>query len=287
MTLPSLPDHVLAQVQRAVTEPNLGGTPYRIIGELGRGGMGVVYEAADTRLARNVALKVLYSEANLGEARLTARLEHPGIVPVHDAGVLPDGRAWYAMKRVRGQRLDEWLREPRSESSRLLTFLRICEPVSFAHANGVMHRDLKPGNIMIGSFGEVLVLDWGIAQDAAEPAMPAGTPGFMAPEPGSGARVDVYSLGCLLALMAGPRPSRVLRSVVRKCTDADPYRRYSDAGELAADVSRYLDGERVAAHCEALWESGLRIMSRHRALLALVAAYLAMRGLLLFFFSGR
>ena len=94
---------------------------------------------------------------------MLARLEHPGIVPVHDAGLLPDGRAFYAMKRVRGLRLDEHARAvPLAE--RLRAFERICEAVAFAHAHGVIHRDLKPENVMVGPFGEVLVMDWGVAK---------------------------------------------------------------------------------------------------------------------------
>ena len=139
MTVHSLPDAVLRHIRDAVGAPDLEQTPYRLIGEIGRGGMGVVYEVEDTRLARRVALKVLHPGALSEEARLTAQLEHPGIVPVHDAGVLPDGRLWYAMKLVRGQRLDGRFGTGHTEGSRLLTFLRICEPVAFAHANRVIY----------------------------------------------------------------------------------------------------------------------------------------------------
>jgi serine/threonine protein kinase len=97
------------------------------------------------------------------EARILGRLEHPGIVPVHDFGRLPDGRLFYAMKRVRGERLDRWMAGVPVQA-RLAVFLRICEAASFAHAQGVIHRDLKPENVMIGEFGEVLVLDWGVAR---------------------------------------------------------------------------------------------------------------------------
>jgi serine/threonine protein kinase len=264
------------------------------VAEIGRGGMGIVYEVEDTRLERRLALKVLSPELcgdaaaqrMWAEARITAKLEHPGIVPVHDAGVLPDGRVYYAMKLVRGQRLDAWLRTEPPERSRLQTFVRICEPVAFAHSRGVAHCDLKPGNIMIGSFGEVLVLDWGIAQAASGATnTAAGTPGFAPPETGSGARGDVYSLGRVLSLVAGPKPSRVLVSIVGKCTAAEPGGRYADASELADDVGRYLDGERVAAHPEGAIGAALRLAKRHRALLSLVGAYLLMRAVLLFFFS--
>lgn len=148
------------------------GDRYELLDVVGAGGMGVVYLVEDARLERRVAVKVL-KETLLGadararlarEARILARLEHPGIVPVHDVGYLEDGRLYYAMKYVEGRRLDQHLEELRTLPERLRLFARICEPVAFAHAHGVIHRDLKPSNIMLGSFGEVLVLDWGIAK---------------------------------------------------------------------------------------------------------------------------
>jgi serine/threonine protein kinase len=251
--------------------------------------MGIVYEVEDTRLDRRTALKILApgvetDELMWQEARITARLEHPGIVPVHDAGVLADGRAYYAMKLIRGERLDDWLRSPRPERAKLQVFLRICEPVAFAHSSGVVHRDLKPGNIMIGSFGEVLVLDWGLAQARDKPGARGGTPGFAAPEPNSGVRADVYSLGRLLSFLTGPHPSPALLAIIQKCTANDVEQRYADAGKVASDVGRYLDGERVSAHPETLTQAAWRLANRHRTILGLVAAYLLMRALLIFFF---
>src|SRR3954451_12205429 len=155
-----LSDHVLSHLRTIIDFPDLSGTRYRVVEEIGRGGMGVVYQAYDEVLERTVALKVLNGPR---EARTLASLEHPGIVPVHDAGVLPDGRAFYAMKLVQGTRLDRYRAAAPSISDRLRTFLRICEPIAFAHSRGVIHRDLKHENLMIGDFGEVLVLDWGIA----------------------------------------------------------------------------------------------------------------------------
>jgi serine/threonine protein kinase len=156
--------------------PDLSGTRYEIVAELGRGGMGIVYLARDTALDREIALKIVDRgaagtrsdslDALAHEARILARLEHPGIVPVHDFGELPDGRVYYAMKRVRGERFDRWLAAGRDLANSLTVFLRICDAVAFAHAHAVVHRDLKPENVMIGEFGEVLVLDWGIARTA-------------------------------------------------------------------------------------------------------------------------
>src|SRR5262245_22032502 len=159
--------------------PDVSGTRYEIVEELGRGGMGIVYLARDTALDREVALKVADrgDDGTRGEAagllaheaHILARLEHSGIVPVHDFGELPDGRIYYAMKRVRGERLDRWLAAGRDLADRLAVFLRVCDAVAFAHAHGVVHRDLKPENVMIAGFGDVLVLDWGIAVPEAGP----------------------------------------------------------------------------------------------------------------------
>jgi serine/threonine protein kinase len=162
-----LPNSVIDHLREAMDAPDLTGSPYVLGKELGRGGMGIVYEARDSRLGRAVALKVLSPLAASGdavermwrEARILARLEHPGIVPIHDAGMLSDGRAYYAMKLVEGSRLDEYLRAGPSLPELCRIFLRICEPVAFSHARGIVHRDLKPENIMLGKFGEVLVLD--------------------------------------------------------------------------------------------------------------------------------
>jgi eukaryotic-like serine/threonine-protein kinase len=167
-----LSDKTIDRLRAGADEPDLGGTRYRLLERVARGGMGVVYAAEDEKLERRVALKVLDEPGTDGdlanrlmrEARVLARLEHPGIVPVHDVGTLADGRVFYTMKFVEGQRLDKFLEGVESVQDRLRLFLRICEAVAFAHARGVLHRDLKPANIMVGPFGEVLVMDWGLAK---------------------------------------------------------------------------------------------------------------------------
>ena len=167
-----LSNKALERLRDGAETPDLAGTRYRLLERVARGGMGVVYAAADEKLERRVALKVLDVPGNDGdlanrlirEARVLARLEHPGIVPVHDVGTLADGRVFYTMKFVEGQRLDKYIETVASTPDRLRIFLRICDGVAFAHARGVLHRDLKPANIMVGSFGEVLVLDWGLAK---------------------------------------------------------------------------------------------------------------------------
>ena len=235
-----LSNRTVAHLRRVAEWPDLGTTKYRLLGELGRGGMGTVFLAEDVMLERKVALKVVATgiaapeaaKRMLREARILAGLEHPGIVPVHDAGALPDGRVFYAMKRVDGKRLDE-LAPAISLPERLRVFQRICEAVAFAHAHGVVHRDLKPENVMVGPFGEVLVMDWGVARSggafgdrppATGPPPPrptpqtaegsiVGTPDYMAPEQAEGAvertgpRADVFALGGILQfLLGGGRP---------------------------------------------------------------------------------
>lgn len=243
-----LSDKALEKLRSASDEPDLEGTRYRLLEHVARGGMGVVYAAEDEALQRRVALKVLdMTAADAGltqrlmrEARVLARLEHPGIVPVHDVGTLVDGRVFYTMKFVEGRRLDKHIANIESVQDRLRLFLRICDAVGFAHARGVLHRDLKPTNVMVGPFGEVLVMDWGLAKvfadvtkdDATEIAVPngsgtkngndgetaitlttehgtvMGTPGYMSPEQARGdvahldRRSDVYSLGALLRFVA-------------------------------------------------------------------------------------
>jgi eukaryotic-like serine/threonine-protein kinase len=265
-------DRVLARLKLAADLPDLSGTRYRLIEEVGRGGMGVVYSAEDMDLGRQVAIKILDGPE---EARVLASLEHPGIVPVHDVGRLADGRSYYAMKLVRGARLDSYLQRTPYLPDRLRVFQRICEPVAFAHARGVIHRDLKPANIMVGEFGEVLVMDWGT------PGM--GTAAFMAPEQAAGdavdGRADVFALGRILEVLLNPeaRVPKPLTSICQRATEQDRARRYASPLELAADIAAYLDRMPVTAHRESIGEKLLRFGSRNRVLLTLVAAYLAMR----------
>src|SRR5262245_33809242 len=163
-------DSALRRLRDAADAPDLTGTKYEIVGRIGQGGMGTVYRARDRELGREVALKVVrlpegapdIAARMMREARTLARLEHPGIVPVHDVGTLGDGRVFYAMKLVRGAPLDQL--GPTGLAERLRIVERVCEAVAFAHAHGVIHRDLKPQNVMVGPFGEVLVMDWGVAK---------------------------------------------------------------------------------------------------------------------------
>lgn len=225
---------------------------YRVLRELGRGGMGVVYLVHDAVLERELALKLLTSEYDeeqaqrlAREARLTALLDHRAVIPVHDLGRLEDGRLYYTMRRItgvtlsdllRGVQVTSWGELPRDPGVwsvyRLLqAFATACQAVAYAHDHGVVHRDIKPSNIMVGRFGQVYLLDWGLAKQVGAsdeaPALPArraasggeaaggdvtragellGTPVFMAPEQARlggevGSATDVYALGGLLYML--------------------------------------------------------------------------------------
>src|SRR5258708_17852933 len=145
----NLSDSTLDHLREVVDLPDLTGTRYSIEGEVGRGGLGVVYSALDSQLGRRVAIKVLDSG---DEARVIANLEHPAIVPVYEAGTLPDGRAFYAMKLIDGTRLDRYLGEHRSLSDWLRVIERIGEALAVAHNRGVVPRGSKPENVHIRSF---------------------------------------------------------------------------------------------------------------------------------------
>jgi len=317
-----LSDSALERLRAAADAPDLGGTRYQLVSKLGQGGMGGVFQVEDQVLERQVALKVLsiadpkgtLSERLLQEARIIARLEHPGIVPVHDAGTLPDGRPYYTMKLVQGQRLDAHVVSVTTLTDRLRLFLRICDPVAFAHAHGVLHRDLKPSNVMVGPFGEVLVMDWGLSKLLHDPQQrekasvagdnpsmepPAdrtahgtvlGTPGYMAPEQAEAnavidQRADIYSLGAILQfLLAGALPlPRALDAIRKQAMNVDPSRRYHAVQELSADIQHLLDGAAVSAYPEGPLTRTWRWVRRNRAWILLLLVYIVVRALLIFF----
>ncbi len=326
-----LSDSRVSHLRAIAAEPDFSATKYRFVKELARGGMGTVYLAEDTELNRQVAIKVLNTpeltedlrRRMIREAQIIARLEHPGIVPVHDVGVLPDGRVFYAMKFVRGVRLDEYAANTESIKDRLRKFQSACDAVAFAHAHGVIHRDLKPQNIMIGSFGEVLVLDWGVAKilredssvlsegDALVPSpydtahgTLMGTRQYMSPEQARGEiaqldeRADIYSLGAVLYFLLtnqspgaarprslNPHVAKPAEAVCLKAMAQERSQRYASAAELSAEVGRLLDEEPVAAYRENVLEKASRWFVKNRFLVLLVLAYLLMR--ISFIFTSR
>ncbi len=256
---------------------------YEVRGSVGQGGMGQVDVVRDRWLDRDVAKKVLHEgarDARLArEAAITARLEHPGIVPIFDTGLDDDGRRFYTMRLVRGQTLMDALNTPslaqRLEHVRAL--LAAANAVAHAHSVGIVHRDLKPSNVLLGRFGQVVVVDWGIAHDADAEGRPEGTPGYSHPGQLTGDAVctthDVYALGrCLLHLLCGARPTNSatypvdapaeLVAIADRAMGPDPY---ADAAAVAVDLEAYLDGRRVSAHDYSTRELLSRFVATFRA----------------------
>ena len=283
-------DRAIDRLREAAAWPELDAR-YEITGVAGHGGMGTVYVARDHVLDRDVAVKVLDVADRRGsraerlerEAHILARLDHPGIVPVHDAGTLEDGRAFYVMKLVKGRRLDDLVRDRLPLGSRLTIFDRVLDAVAFAHAHGVVHRDLKPENLLVGAFGEVYVMDWGVAQDGAADAEAAvvGTPGFMAPEQALAgsvdARADIYALGKLLAHLTGEDAPAPLKAIAAKAGQDDAGGRYQKVDELASDLSRFRNQDPVHAYSESAFERIVRLYRRYELPILLILAYVVMR----------
>jgi eukaryotic-like serine/threonine-protein kinase len=299
---------------------------------IGQGGGGRLLRAWDQRLERVVAIKVLRKLSNEQEARfrrealVTARLQHPGIVPVHEIGRWSTGEPYYAMKLVSGESLRDVLEHRPALRDRLpmiANLLMVAETVAFAHSERIIHRDLTPANIMLGAFGETVVVDWGLAKDlrcsdtgspiANDPiedvtvsGVVMGTPAYMAPEQALAQRVDqrtdVYALGAVLyRVLAGRTPygpgsnEEIIAAVARespaplapRAADAPgeliaiaekamaraPEERYPDAGALARDLKRFLDGQLVDAHRYTVWKLACRFVARHRSMVALATVF--------------
>jgi tetratricopeptide (TPR) repeat protein len=255
---------------------------FDLLDEVGRGGMGVVYRARELALNRLVAIKVLQDRFPpdnpavarfLEEAQITAQLQHHGIPPVHQSGTLPDGRPFLVMKLIKGHTLGQELKaraNPAADRGRFLAvFEQVCQAVACAHEHQVIHRDLKPSNVMVGAFGEVQVMDWGLAKPLAAPAArpvgtPAsgsevrtlrdtggtytqagsmmGTPAYMPPEQAGGEidkvdeRADVFGLGAILCVVLTGEPPYTAAD-----DDGDVVRLMAIRGQLDAVLAR-LDG---------------------------------------------
>jgi tetratricopeptide (TPR) repeat protein len=264
--------------------PVVGRQHYAIEGEFARGGMGRILSARDRRLGRTVALKELQAAASpdarrfVREALVTARLQHPAIVPIYEAGRWPDGVPFYAMKLVSGRSLDVLIRAAEGgllgRLALLPHLLAVAEAVAYAHGQHIIHRDLKPANVLVGGFGETVVVDWGLAKDLGAPAAaddePApgvgaggggentvvgtvlGTPAYMAPEQARGEavdeRADVYALGAMLYyLLAGtpPRSGTTVREVLAAAASERPLpvteREPATPPDLAAIVEKAME----------------------------------------------
>jgi WD40 repeat protein/predicted Ser/Thr protein kinase len=308
-----------AQALPRVREPVVARNETRFVigGELGRGGMGRVVAAVDTMLDREVAIKqALDGDGDAArferEARITAQLEHPSIVPIHDAGRDEHDRPFYIMRRIAGEPLADRIAAAPDAKARLALVPRFAiavDAAAFAHARGIIHRDIKPWNILLGDYGETLLIDWGLARQLSEPdelaGLTSGTAGYMSPEQARGegvdARADVYALGAtLLDVLTGslgrgldgptewitraaedklpqvekldPAIPAELVAIVGKALAPGPEDRYRDAGELAADLHAFLDGRLVAAHHYTALERAVRFVRRHRVAVAVAAA---------------
>jgi serine/threonine protein kinase/WD40 repeat protein len=284
---------------------------YHVMGEHGRGGLGRVSRAHDRELGRDVAIKELISRNEVHEVRflrealITARLEHPGIVPVHEAGRWPDGTPFYAMKLVSGRSLRDLIAECTTSDARiglLHHVIAVADAIAYAHGCNIIHRDLKPANVIVGEFGETIVIDWGLAKDLTasdEATVPGelspspspaddeltvegsvlGTPAYMAPEQGRGEavdqRADVFAIGTMLWELCAARrmpPSsadarhRVLR---RAGIDQDLITIIDNALDPDPE-KRYPDAGALAADLKA-FKSGARIAARDYSLWAMLA----------------
>jgi tetratricopeptide (TPR) repeat protein len=317
-------DHILENIKRlskASAANRRAGRRFRFTErELGKGGMGVVHEGVDTELGRAIAVKRLKDEwaADLRnikqfehEARVTALLEHPGIVPVYGLGQDPSGRPFYAMRMVKGERLTaavNGLHQARrtnanghdstSELRRLLArFVTVCNTVAYAHTRGFVHLDIKPSNILLGPFGETFTMDWGLAMKADRPVpRPSGTVPYMSPEQVErrfdqiGPASDVYALGgTLFTIVSGRKPLRdaatvgpgdstgipkPLYAICRKAMEREPEKRYGSPLALADDVERWLANEPTSVLAYTWTERLARWQRRHRS--ATMAAMLVL-----------
>ncbi len=278
--------HSLADAPAKAAPSGESAPDFELLSPLGEGGMGMVYEARQTSMDRTIAIKMLkphlasnplQRDKFLSEAAVTSDLDHPNIVPIHDLGVSDNGRLYYAMKRVKGTPWDQVIRD-KSREENIEILLGVCNAVAFAHAKGVIHRDLKPQNIMLGEFGEVYVMDWGLAvsvdrQGKAEPltrnTAAGGTPAYMAPEMAFananeiGRCSDIYMLGgilfeiltgspphpggkvitCLMNAannkIAGSRETGELMDIARKAMSTRPADRFQSVRDFQQALRQY------------------------------------------------
>ncbi len=319
--------------ETALAERRDYGERYAFVRVLGEGGQGIVVCARDTLLERDVAIKALKKPLNPArqdylarEARLCGILEHPNILPTYDLAYDETGSPLFVMKKIEGTLLEDMLQEThrkkhlgldgrrQTEMSRLRLlqiFLQVCNAIEFAHSRGVLHLDIKPGNVKLGAFGEVYVIDWGFAARMdEEPTVLAGTPIYIAPERFTkrppDARCDVYSLGVMLyRILTNRHPREVsrmtfkeyrrqydeiplvrprerdrsipvaLEAIVLKAMADDPVGRYASVRELADDLNRFLDMLPVSAYRETIFHRASRYGRKHRRGVTVAAVLLA------------
>ena len=274
--------------------------PWRIIREVGRGGMGAVFLAArdDEQYQKQVAIKVVKRGMDTAEVlerfrherQILASLDHPFIAHLYDGGTTTDGLPYFVMEFVEGQPVDVFCRERELDTkARLGLFLKICETVAYAHRNLVIHSDLKPANIFVTAAGAPKLLDFGIARlitadrgdTIAGTGFRAFSPDYASPEQMRGEHVstaaDVYSLGALLRELLGPSPNRDLANVVLMATREEPERRYQSAGHFAADIERWLQCQPVVARPGSVFHRATKFVRRNRwpvSAVSLIAATL-------------
>ena len=285
---------------------------YQIINEHGRGGLGRVSRAHDRDLGRDVAIKELISRGNLSEMRflrealITARLEHPGIVPVHEAGRWPDGTPFYAMKLVAGRPLRDLIAERTTVAERiglLHHVIAVADAIAYAHGRNIIHRDLKPANVIVGDFGETIVIDWGLAKDLSttddttigggpfrvhpdtdltSTGSVLGTPAYMAPEQERGEhvdqRADVFAIGAMLWELCSlqkvpPTDKRLRHRMLRRAGIDQDLVTIIDKSLDPDPTLRYLDASALAADLKA-FKAGARIAARYYSTFATIVHWI-------------
>jgi tetratricopeptide (TPR) repeat protein len=310
--------NLAAKIQPAVSAPREQVGPWRLNRAIGRGGMGTVYEAErfDGEVLQRAAIKfvplALRSPAVLEsfrqERQILADLNHPNICRLLDAGTTVDGSPYLVMELIEGVPIDAWCREHGLKPRQIVElFLKVCDAVSHAHRHLVIHRDLKPTNILVTAEGEPKLLDFGIAKllgadgRSGATTLQAMTPDYASPEQLEGRPMntasDIFSLGCVLyALLTGEPPRRDLTqarsitlprasghhpelrgdldNILNKCLQPEPDRRYASVEKLAEDLRNYLADRPVSATGDSWSYVALRFLRRHRWPAAAVAALL-------------
>ncbi len=270
--------------------------PYRLTRELGRGGMGAVYLGvrADGQFSQEVAIKLIKRGLDTdeivrrfrSERQILAGLEHPGIARLLDGGSTQDGRPYLVLERVQGERIDTWCQnQALGRRARIKLFLRVCDAVAYAHRQLVVHRDIKPGNILVTADGGPKLLDFGVAKmlqttpEATYSIIVAFTPEYASPEQIGGGPIttltDVYSLGVVLyELLSGGRPQatplpfardRDLDTVLLKALRPEPEERYGSVEQFSADLERWLNDQPVLARPSTRRYRAKKFIARHKA----------------------